>query len=351
MSRMRVACVLGQFVALLQISHSLLLGAFNIRTFGDTKASNVTLMNIISMIVHRYDIILIQERGGEEKEEEGKEERKEEERRGEEKEKEGEGKGEERRGEERRGEERRGERGEERRGEERRGTEHRNTHKKYDAQSLQRGRRGSPPFRYSFIVSEPLGRSSYKERYLFLYREDTVSVAKNYTYDDGCEPCGTDTFNREPFVVMFSSKHTAVENFVLIPQHTSPNSAVKEIDALYDVVVDVRHRWKTNDILLLGDFNAGCNYVTRSEWQQIRLFTDKSFHWLITDDEDTTVTHTICPYDRIVVTADMMGGVVPHSAAVYDYMVDLNLIHSLALAVSDHFPVEVNLIGRSFLSE
>lgn len=41
-----------------------------------------------------------------------------------------------------------------------------------------------------------------------LSREDIVSVAKNYTYDDGCEPCGTDTFNREPFVVMFSSKHT-----------------------------------------------------------------------------------------------------------------------------------------------
>eukprot|EP00066_Takifugu_rubripes_P002472 XP_003964436.1 PREDICTED: deoxyribonuclease-1-like 2 [Takifugu rubripes] len=289
MSRMRVACVLGLFVALLQISHSLLLGAFNIRTFGDTKASNVTLMNIISKIVHRYDIILIQEV--------------------------------------------------------------RDSDLSATKKLMEHVNKGSPPFRYSFIVSEPLGRSSYKERYLFLYREDTVSVAKNYTYDDGCEPCGTDTFNREPFVVMFSSKHTAVENFVLIPQHTSPNSAVKEIDALYDVVVDVRHRWKTNDILLLGDFNAGCNYVTRSEWQQIRLFTDKSFHWLITDDEDTTVTHTICPYDRIVVTADMMGGVVPHSAAVYDYMVDLNLIHSLALAVSDHFPVEVNLIGRSFLSE
>ena len=101
--------------------------------------------------------------------------------------------------------------------------------------------------RYRHIVSEPLGRSTYKERYLFLYKyctvhknvslckytlyelqlllttpiwrvhlclssivnsEQTVSVAKNYTYDDGCEPCGTDTFMREPFVVMFSSSNT-----------------------------------------------------------------------------------------------------------------------------------------------
>ena len=49
--------------------------------------------------------------------------------------------------------------------------------------------------------------SSVSKWYLvfYLFREQTVSVAKNFTYDDGCEPCGTDTFNREPFVVMFSS--------------------------------------------------------------------------------------------------------------------------------------------------
>lgn len=37
----------------------------------------------------------------------------------------------------------------------------------------------------------------------------------------------------------------AVRNFVLIPQHTSPDFAVKEVDALYDVVADVRKRWNT----------------------------------------------------------------------------------------------------------
>lgn len=145
-----------------------------------------------------------------------------------------------------------------------------------------------------------------------------------------------------PFIPSFSiTCFVAAGNFVLISQHTSPDSAVKEIDALYDVVADVRHRWNTNvnvllhtsrktshhsqnsnlwsaghsntwagngtnwtialarqDILLLGDLNAGCTYVTGSKWQHIRLFTDKSFHWLISDDADTTVTHTNCPYDR-----------------------------------------------------
>lgn len=51
---MRAACVLGLFLVLLQLSHSLLLGAFNIRSFGDTKASNVTLMNIISKVCKRF---------------------------------------------------------------------------------------------------------------------------------------------------------------------------------------------------------------------------------------------------------------------------------------------------------
>lgn len=38
----------------------------------------------------------------------------------------------------------------------------------------------------------------------------------------------------------------AVRNFVLIPQHVSPDFAVAEVDALYDVVTDVQTRWKTN---------------------------------------------------------------------------------------------------------
>ncbi|KAM3598832.1 uncharacterized protein V6R79_023135 [Siganus canaliculatus] len=279
---MRLLCALGLFLTVLHLSDSLLLGAFNIKTFGDTKASNPTVMNLITTIVRRYDIILIQEV---------------------------------------------------------RDTDLSATKK------LMEYVNSDSQYRYSYVVSEPLGRSTYTERYLFLYREDLVSVVKSYTYDDGCESCGTDTFNREPFVVMFSSRYSAVQNFVLIPQHTSPDSAVQEVNELYNVVTDVRSRYNTNDIMLLGDFNAGCSYITSSEWSQVRLFTDKSFSWLIPDDADTTVGTTYCPYDRIVVTQDLLTGVVPGSAKVYNYMTELNLSQSMALEVSDHFPVEVQLSG------
>lgn len=48
--RMRLVCGLGLFVALLHVSSALLLGAFNIKSFGDKKSSNTTLMNIISTV-------------------------------------------------------------------------------------------------------------------------------------------------------------------------------------------------------------------------------------------------------------------------------------------------------------
>ncbi|KAK7940194.1 hypothetical protein WMY93_003520 [Mugilogobius chulae] len=261
--------------------NGLLLGAFNIKTFGDKKASNTTLMNIISEIVHRYDIILIQEV--------------------------------------------------------------RDSDLSATQKLMAHVNNGASKFTYKNIVSEPLGRSTYKERYLFLYREETVSVVNSYLFDDGCEPCGNDTFIREPFNVMFSS-NTALQKFVLIPQHTSPDFALQEVDALYDVVTDVRKRWSTNSIILLGDFNSDCNYVSGSEWDQIRLFTDKSFHWLISNDVDTTVTHTNCAYDRIVVTSDVIEGVTPGTAKVFDFQTTLNLKLDMALAVSDHFPVEVALL-------
>ncbi|KAJ8373137.1 hypothetical protein AAFF_G00271010 [Aldrovandia affinis] len=234
---MKIICAFALILACVEVSTgSLLIGAFNIRSFGDTKASNATLMDIIVQIVHRYDVLLIQEV--------------------------------------------------------------RDTDLSATKKLMQLVNKGSSPYVYRHIVSEPLGRSTYKERYLYLYREETVSVAKNFTFDDGCEPCGTDTFSREPFVVKFSSSLSAVGEFALIPQHTSPDSAVKEIDALYDVVAETRARWNTDNIMLMGDFNAGCSYVLDSEWQQIRLYTDKSFHWLIPDSADTTVGHTVCPYDR-----------------------------------------------------
>ncbi|KAG7267316.1 hypothetical protein CRUP_022250 [Coryphaenoides rupestris] len=202
---MHVIYTCGLLWALLQLGNGLFLGAFNIQSFGNTKASDNELMGYINEIVHRYDIILIQEILD---------------------------------------------------------ADGSVTQKIMDRINL------AVPGEYNYTVSEPLGETTYKERYLFLYRVAAVSVVKNYTYPD--------------------------ENFVLIPLHAKPTNAVKEVDALWNVAMDIKVKWATNDILLLGDFNAACAYVKEKDWKKIRLFTDKSFHWLISNDVDTTVAGRKC---------------------------------------------------------
>ncbi|XP_069899869.1 deoxyribonuclease-1 isoform X2 [Globicephala melas] len=200
------------------------------------------------------------------------------------------------------------------------------------------------PNTYHFVVSEPLGRNSYKERYLFLFRPDQVSVLDSYQYDDGCEPCRNDSFSREPAVVKFSSPFTQIKEFAIVPLHAAPSDAVAEIDSLYDVYLDVWQKWDLEDIMLMGDFNAGCSYVTPSQWSSIRLRRSPPFQWLIPDTADTTVTSTHCAYDRIVVAGPLLqDAVVPNSAAPFDFQAAYGLSDQMALAISDHYPVEVML--------
>ncbi|NXU48822.1 DNAS1 protein, partial [Turnix velox] len=269
---------------LLHVATTLKIGAFNIRAFGDTKMSNETIANIIVSILSEYDVILVQEV---------------------------------------------------------RDADLSSVNKLMDQLS------STSPYPYQFLISVPLGRTSYKEQYLFIYRSDMVSVLGSYYYDDGCESCGTDTFSREPFIVKFSSPTTQVQEFVLVPLHSEPSSAVEEIDALYDVYADVVNKWATNDIIFLGDFNADCSYVTSSHWASIRLRSFDACQWLIPDSADTTVADTDCAYDRIVACGTALRqDIEPGSATVNDFQETFHLQSKDALAVSDHFPVEVTLKAR-----
>ncbi|KAM3911813.1 deoxyribonuclease-1-like [Leptodactylus fuscus] len=198
---------------------------------------------------------------------------------------------------------------------------------------------------YNVLISDHLGRSSYREKYVYIYREDILKPTEWYHYDDGCENCGTDVFIREPFVARFSSLTTELKDFALASIHTSPDYAVREVDGLYDVWEDAKQRLRMEDILLLGDYNAGCSYVKSSHWPMIRLRHEASVQWLIGDNADTTVsTNTHCPYDRIVAGgAGFRKAVVPGSAAVFNYHVAYGLTYEMAKAVSDHYPVEMEI--------
>ncbi|NWY49749.1 DNSL2 protein, partial [Chionis minor] len=192
---------------------------------------------------------------------------------------------------------------------------------------------------YDYEISGPLGRDNYKEMYLFIYRTDIVSVVDTYQYEDP-----QDVFSREPFILRVSAPRTKVEEFVLVPLHSAPHDAVAEIDALYDVYLAIVNKWGTDNIMFLGDFNADCAYVQPSDWSAIRLRTSDVFKWLLPDSTDTTVGKSDCAYDRIVVCgAKLKRSIVPNSATIYNFQRAFQLEQEEALAVSDHYPVEVKL--------
>ncbi|XP_053705954.1 deoxyribonuclease-1-like 1 isoform X1 [Synchiropus splendidus] len=197
---------------------------------------------------------------------------------------------------------------------------------------------------YSAVSSERLGRGTYQEQYVFVYRSDTVTLTGQYQYHDK-RPGDVDAFAREPFVVRFKAPKTAIKEFVLIPLHTSPENTTKELDSLYDVLQYVRKMWKTENVMLLGDFNADCRSLPKKDRDKIRLLTEDNLHWLIKDNMDTTVrSSTTCAYDRIVVHGDAFSrAIVPFSAKPFDFQKEYKLTEDQALVISDHFPVEVQL--------
>ncbi|XP_029208506.2 deoxyribonuclease-1-like isoform X2 [Acropora millepora] len=200
---------------------------------------------------------------------------------------------------------------------------------------------------YRISISPRLGRSSSKEQYAFFYRKDVLSVSDSYVYDDGDESLGIDTFEREPYIVRFQSSFTDIKDFILVAIHTSPINAPQEIDELVSVYDDVVTKFNIPDVIILGDLNAACSYFSYMDQKKNRLMTNKRFHWLITDCVDTSVTGSHCAYDRFVVAGNsMLKTIMESSARSFKFDEILGLNKTVALKVSDHYPIEVHLYSR-----
>ncbi|XP_072305828.1 deoxyribonuclease-1-like [Eucyclogobius newberryi] len=199
---------------------------------------------------------------------------------------------------------------------------------------------------YTIQLSARLGRSRYKEQFLFLYRDDVITLIDSYQYEDN-QANDVDAFAREPYILRFKPHNTVLKDIVLIPVHTMPLDSEKELDELYDVFLVVKDKWKTDNIMILGDFNADGSYLTGREMKDIRIRRDRNFHWLIGDEVDTTAkTSNEHTYDRIVVYGDdMLAAIVPNSATAFNFHKEFRMTEEKALQVSDHYPVEVELLN------
>ncbi|XP_016077411.1 PREDICTED: deoxyribonuclease-1-like 1 [Miniopterus natalensis] len=195
---------------------------------------------------------------------------------------------------------------------------------------------GSGP--YSSLSSPLLGRSTYMEKYVYIYRSQKTQVLDHYVYDDK-----DDLFAREPFVAKFTLPSKVLPSLVLVPLHTTPKAVEKELNALYDVFLDVSQHWQSEDIILLGDFNADCTSLPKKRLGELVLRTRSDFHWAIADGEDTTVrASTHCAYDRIVLHGERCQSLL-RMAAAFNFPRTFQLTEEEALNISDHYSVEVEL--------
>uniref|UniRef100_A0A8C2R869 Deoxyribonuclease n=1 Tax=Capra hircus TaxID=9925 RepID=A0A8C2R869_CAPHI len=273
----RLTGLLLALAGLLQLGLSLKIAAFNIRTFGETKMSNATLSSYIVRILRRYDIALIQEV--------------------------------------------------------------RDSHlvavgKLLD--DLNQWVKWSPrrPGGSPASGTQVWGRS--------------LGLAPPQTPDwdvcllnPGMTQTPTTTWSVSRWAATATRSATSlcseVKEFAIVPLHSAPSDAVAEINSLYDVYLDVQQKWDLNDIMLMGDFNADCSYVTSSEWSSIRLRTSSTFQWLIPDSADTTATSTNCAYDRIVVAGSLLqSSVVPGSATTFDFQAAYGLSNEMVSVCPGH---------------
>ncbi len=179
-------------------------------------------------------------------------------------------------------------------------------------------RQADPTGNYQYVVSPRLGRTSSKEQYAFIYNSTKVSVMPGtaFTYEDTL-----DTFEREPFFVRF--RMTNGFDFWIGDIHTKPDDASNEINSLPKVLSGLSG---DDDVVLVGDFNADCNYYNNAQWKEVNL----GKYEMSPESWDTTVGSTDCAYDRIVVTPQMSR-----------HVTKWGVVRSAQItsSVSDHYPI------------
>jgi endonuclease/exonuclease/phosphatase family metal-dependent hydrolase len=105
----------------------------------------------------------------------------------------------------------------------------------------------TPATPYAYVASHPIGRTTYQERYVFLYRSNEWKVLEDYVIDDD-DRLG-DKFIREPYVVRFQHLEKKDVRVTLVGCHTQPDNALEEIKTLINsVYMDVRKKLQRDNV-------------------------------------------------------------------------------------------------------
>ncbi|CAF0994047.1 unnamed protein product [Brachionus calyciflorus] len=199
--------------------------------------------------------------------------------------------------------------------------------------------------KYNFIITGPLGASSYKENYAYIYRETTdvssrkIEVVKHFVYDDV-----ENVYGRPPFIAEFRilDSQLSIKEFTLMNLHIRPSYVFSETSA-FRTVVDRYQNGVEKNIAIMGDLNFDCSFISGIKRNQVRSIIS-DFTWYINDDAATTKSTSGCAYDRILINSQKFNNaVVKGSNITYYYYLDLGLTTTQAAEISDHFPVEIDI--------
>ena len=187
---------------------------------------------------------------------------------------------------------------------------------------------------WSAMASDAVGRSSYKEMYGFVWRDDVVA------YEDGAVNYldRKDTFEREPYSARFRSIKDGT-TFVVATVHIlyGKNQAdrASEIVALSSYWAWLKETYPgNNQIMLMGDFNTP---PTSPAWDNL----DVSAKPLVLDGKSTLSTTDgkfANLYDNIFV--DKQSAIRVKNVQIFDYPKYLGMTHAQGRSsISDHAPV------------
>ncbi|KAL5269891.1 hypothetical protein ACHWQZ_G003381 [Mnemiopsis leidyi] len=183
---------------------------------------------------------------------------------------------------------------------------------------------------FSMVLSARLGRSRYREQYALFYDHDKLTVNKYAEYPDP-----QDIFHREPLIVHLMEK-TKGKELTLMGVHTDPDDVPEELGEMENAYNWAVGQGYPTNALMMGDFNADCNYFKASEYSSVSLATNSSFTWLIDGSADTTVSdRTDCAYDRFVSTGTGLFS----NTTVDRFDLTFHLNVSQAKRISDHYPI------------
>ena len=198
---------------------------------------------------------------------------------------------------------------------------------------VNKGRRSR---KYEAVVSPPLGTTTYKERLVYLYRKrfSKIKILSSYVYNGSM----AEMFERQPFIL--HTKLFSYKEVIFVGVHLKPNKVYQKFRYLRTVV----DQFKDNvGIVVLGDFNADCSYLSGRKKRKVRKYYFKEFQWLIADQTETNLLQS-CAYDRILVSSGksrwkkVNWKLKSNQTFLYDEKFKLD--KELASKISDHYPVE-----------